>query len=134
MEWLLFALRLLMAAVLLGFIAATARQVWRDRVTPTSGAPFAPLSITRLDTPDRRYAIAAGQAWIGRDPNCLIHIDDEFVSQRHARVFWEAAENTWMLEDSGSRNGTLVNGVRITRTRLRSQDVVKTGGIEMRVM
>lgn len=133
MEWLLFALRLLMAAALLAFITATAREVWRDRIAPVSGAPLAPLSIARLDAPDRRYAIA-GQAWIGRDPNCLIHLDDEFVSQRHARVFWEAAEAAWMLEDAGSRNGTLVNGVRITRARLRPQDVVKTGGVEMRVV
>lgn len=134
MEWLLFALRLLMAAVLLAFIVAAARQVWRERAAPSTGAPFAPLSIARLDVPDRRYAIAAGQAWIGRDPNCLIHLDDEFVSQRHARVFWEAGEGAWMLEDGGSRNGTLVNGVRITRERLRSQDVVKTGSVEMRVV
>ena len=133
MEWLLFGLRLMMAAALIGFVAVAARHAWRDRQQLAAESPLTPLTIVRLDTPDRRYAIASGQAWIGRDPNCLIHLDDEFVSLRHARIFWDAAERTWMIEDAGSRNGSALNGARVTRMRLRPGDLIKTGGVEMRV-
>ncbi|HEU4330854.1 MAG TPA: FHA domain-containing protein [Lapillicoccus sp.] len=49
---------------------------------------------------------------IGRGPECTLVLDDEFASSRHARVFPRA--EGWFVEDQGSRNGTSVNGVKIT--------------------
>jgi pSer/pThr/pTyr-binding forkhead associated (FHA) protein len=48
---------------------------------------------------------------IGRAPECTLVLDDDYASNRHARVF--EREGEWMVEDLGSTNGTLVSGRRI---------------------
>lgn len=49
---------------------------------------------------------------IGRGGSCTVVItDDEFASNVHARVFPSGED--LLVEDLGSRNGTLVNGVAI---------------------
>ena len=48
---------------------------------------------------------------IGRAPECTLVVDDDYASNRHARVFQREGE--WMVEDLGSTNGTLVSGRRI---------------------
>ncbi|MFC7375319.1 FHA domain-containing protein [Brachybacterium sp. GCM10030267] len=48
---------------------------------------------------------------IGRAPECTLVLDDDYASNRHARVFQREGE--WMVEDLGSTNGTLVSGRRI---------------------
>ena len=48
---------------------------------------------------------------IGRAPECTLVLDDDYASNRHARVFQRDGE--WMVEDLGSTNGTLVSGNRI---------------------
>lgn len=45
---------------------------------------------------------------IGRDPACGLWLDDPKVSRQHARVRLESG--AWLIEDLGSRNGTLVDG------------------------
>ena len=48
---------------------------------------------------------------------CDVHIDDQYASRRHCRVFRDP-ENAqgWMLEDLGSNNGTKFNGVPVVGT------------------
>lgn len=48
---------------------------------------------------------------IGRAPECTLVLDDDYASNRHARVF--EREGEWMVEDLGSTNGTLVSDRRI---------------------
>ena len=44
---------------------------------------------------------------IGRVAPCeLVITDDPDLSRRHARIFWNGS--SWMLEDSGSSNGTFI--------------------------
>jgi pSer/pThr/pTyr-binding forkhead associated (FHA) protein len=64
---------------------------------------------------------------VGRAPGCGIVLEeDTFVSQVHARVFRRGRET--YVEDLGSTNGTLVNGVRIDDvTRLSRGDQVQFG-------
>lgn len=64
---------------------------------------------------------------IGRDPNNDVVIDDPLVSRHHLQII-QNENGTIMLEDSGSTNGTYVNGQRISgRVRLFAKDVVKIG-------
>ena len=49
---------------------------------------------------------------LGRHPDCDIRVPDETVSRRHARIISEA--NAYFVEDLGSRNGTFLNGKRVT--------------------
>lgn len=48
---------------------------------------------------------------IGRAPECTLVLDDDYASNRHARVFQRDGE--WMVEDLGSTNGTLLSERRI---------------------
>lgn len=54
-----------------------------------------------------------GPLTIGRGPDCEVHIDDEYVSTRHAVL--TRTDDTWYVEDLGSTNGTFVGGSRIHR-------------------
>src|SRR5258708_1108901 len=53
------------------------------------------------------------------------------VSRHHARVFVQKGELT--LEDLGSKNGTLANGVRIQRTRIEPGDKIGVGPVILRL-
>lgn len=64
---------------------------------------------------------------IGRDRACHIQItDDTSVSRKHASVTRQGVR--FMLEDLGSSNGVIVNGVRITAPHeMRVGDKVEIG-------
>ena len=56
---------------------------------------------------------------------------DQYASASHARV--EARRDGAWVQDTGSTNGTFVNGVRIERARkLSAGDVVRVGETELR--
>jgi DNA-binding winged helix-turn-helix (wHTH) protein len=59
-----------------------------------------------------RAALAEGENTIGRDPAADIRIDAVGVSRRHAMVVLHDAEA--ILHDLASKNGTYVNGARLT--------------------
>lgn len=48
---------------------------------------------------------------IGRAPECTLVLEDDYASNRHARVYQR--EGQWWVEDLGSTNGTLVSERRI---------------------
>jgi len=51
---------------------------------------------------------------IGRHPSCNINLADTKVSRKHAKIY--RRHNRCFIEDLGSRNGTFVNGKRISRS------------------
>jgi hypothetical protein len=57
---------------------------------------------------------------IGRSPGCDVRLSAGTVSRRHARLVFR--DGGWVIQDIGSLNGTLVNGVPIGRCRLRPGD------------
>jgi pSer/pThr/pTyr-binding forkhead associated (FHA) protein len=66
---------------------------------------------------------------VGRDPSCDIALPwDDRVSRTHAVL--ERLGHAWTLADDGiSRNGTFLNGSRLTtRQRLEDRDSVRVGG------
>ena len=64
---------------------------------------------------------------IGRATGCDIHVDDPFISRRHARVI--SSEVGTAIEDLSSSNGVYVNGRRVRGiTPLHPGDVVQLGG------
>jgi hypothetical protein len=82
-----------------------------------------------LDPPAHAGEVYAldDEVTVGRAPGCGIVLEeDTFVSQVHARVFRRGRET--YVEDLGSTNGTMVNGVRIDEvTRLSRGDQVQFG-------
>ena len=67
----------------------------------------------------------------GRHPDSDIFLDDITVSRRHAQ-FRRDADQYW-VHDSGSLNGTYVNGERIEERRLRQDDEVQVGKFKLNV-
>jgi len=63
-------------------------------------------------TPGEQYRIDGDEAILGRHPECHVVLDVAAVSRQHARIVRE--NNQFLLEDLGSRNGTYLNGERIT--------------------
>ena len=76
---------------------------------------------------DRDYLFGAGQFVIGRDEEADVPIGSLSVSRRHAilHVSPEGAQ----LEDLGSKNGTSVNGRRVSRAPLATGDVIRVGTV-----
>ena len=66
-----------------------------------------------------------GGLTIGRDRSCGLVIDDPLASRQHARL--DFTDGNWIVTDLNSRNGTLVNGVRVTRWALAAGDQVQIG-------
>jgi two-component system, NtrC family, response regulator AtoC len=60
---------------------------------------------------------------VGRAPPCELTIEDSGLSRRHTRFTLEGDEV--VVEDLGSLNGTLVDGKRIDRAKVRPGDTVQ---------
>lgn len=79
-----------------------------------------------------RFSIGAGQNMIGREPGAGIQLHDDLVSRRHAMV--TLTEDSMVIEDLGSANGTWVNEQPLVGIRtLRPGDVVGIGGLDVLV-
>lgn len=63
---------------------------------------------------------------IGRGSTADIVLEDTEISRRHARV-WQTAGGDFMIEDLGSRNGSLVNGIPVTRSSIHLGDKIQLG-------
>lgn len=67
----------------------------------------------RADGDGRPGASGSWVLTLGRREDCdLPLLYDSQVSREHARLIWNA-ESGWVLEDSGSRNGTFVGKRRV---------------------
>ena len=71
------------------------------------------------------------QARIGRDPSNQIVLPDLLVSRMHATVMVE--QGSLQLVDSGSANGTRVNGVPVKTSTLKPGDIVQIGNTPLTV-
>ncbi len=76
----------------------------------------------------RAHRLREGRSYtFGREVGCDIHVQDALVSRKHAEVRWD--EESWHVVDLESRNGVMLNNVRITRTcKLEDSDQVAIGG------
>ena len=91
---------------------------------------IAASSLCRISWTGRSVALTSGEHLIGRDADATVCLDAVAVSRRHAiiRITGEAA----ILEDLGSKNGTLINGRKIgCPTPLESGDEIEVGGTHL---
>lgn len=70
-----------------------------------------------------------GSYTIGRARGCSLRLREISVSREHACV--ECDGSYFWLVDSGSHNGTLVNGEPIGRYMLHDGDLIRIGVIEL---
>lgn len=65
---------------------------------------------------NRIYILPQGEVLIGRDKICHICLDGELVSRKHAKI--TIRNNNPVIEDLQSDNGTFVNDVKLTGSRI----------------
>lgn len=74
------------------------------------------------------FPILDDEVTVGRDPSCGVSIADGSISTTHAKIRQDG--EGFVIEDLSSRNGTFVNGERLTQPRLLAdQDVVRLGKV-----
>ena len=73
---------------------------------------------------------APGEYYLGRGDECHVRFNSDWVSRQHCllRVTGELA----VLQDLGSRNGTLVNGRRVSDCALHDGDLIVAGQTQLR--
>jgi hypothetical protein len=113
------------------------------RKTPTAPGPPGSRKVTRDGRPLAPPSVAltpTGTIWlqpmtamaIGRLADCDIVLDDPLVSRLHAFII--VGVDRVELEDVPSRNGTYLNGARISKAELlRSGDRIVIGTTEISV-
>ncbi|MGZ5475532.1 MAG: winged helix-turn-helix domain-containing protein [Thermoanaerobaculia bacterium] len=103
-----------------GYAFATKPRISSASPAGTRGA--------RLLVHGREMFLNPGENIIGRDPDTTIYVDDLSVSRKHVRIVVSDADA--ILEDLGSKNGTLHNGAAVKEpVTLRDRDVVTLGSM-----
>jgi hypothetical protein len=69
---------------------------------------------------------------VGRLPDCDLVIDDASVSKRHALLRWSEPQGRCSVRDTGSTNGTFLNGSTLgTReATLKDGDILSFGNVQ----
>ena len=91
--------------------------------TQSPGRPY----LVALTGPDagRTYRLSEGSMTVGRAKSADVRVLDDDVSRDHARLI--CIGGNVVVEDLGSRNGTFVNGARVSRQVLADGDKVSVG-------
>jgi hypothetical protein len=98
------------------------------RAVPFGAPHIFVLAIVDGDDPTAAHRLTRAETILGRGDEAHINIEDEKVSRAHCRIKVEGSVCT--LYDSGSRNGTSVNGRKVppnTGQRLRHLDEIEIG-------
>ena len=122
-------LRILLAALLYGFLGLAFYTLWRDMKRQgqlLAARQPAPITLTTdLGTDSLARQFSCPEIILGRESTCDYPLNDQTVSSRHARLSYH--QNQWWLEDMASTNGTHLNGEAVTAP------VVITHGDELRL-
>ena len=114
------------------FIETLPRRGYRF-IAPVTAVPAVPdqgRSASRVLCEGRTIPLAFGTHIIGRDEAAEISSDSKTVSRRHARLV--LTQESAVLEDLGSKNGTRVNGTVIrSPVTLMDGDEVKAGVLQL---
>ena len=76
------------------------------------GAPF-PSDVAACGSAAVPAPAAARAVFVGRGADCVLRLASDTVSERHAVVF--ESGGVLFVQDLGSRNGTFLDGARVTR-------------------
>ncbi len=84
---------------------------------------------------DRRFSLVGRATLVlGRDPISDLPVLDPAVSRRHAELSLDDRDRGVQIVDLGSRNGTWINGSRVTRGMARPGDTVAFGTVTFTVV
>jgi pSer/pThr/pTyr-binding forkhead associated (FHA) protein len=75
----------------------------------------------------QKFVLDANELIIGRGEKATLTLDSEEVSRAHARL--TRADGEFTIEDLDSRNGIVLNGLRVHSAVLRDGDQVQLGDV-----
>lgn len=75
------------------------------------------------------YQLRDDRTVVGRDTNCDVIIGDPSVSRHHAEVLHN--DSGWLIRDTGSTNGMIVNGIATTQSRIYDGDIIDLGTTQL---
>ncbi|MBA3956696.1 MAG: FHA domain-containing protein [Acidimicrobiia bacterium] len=147
-ESLLTILKLFALALLYLFFLRVIRAVWAEVALPRAAAVPAPAGAPARRSPMRRERKSSqltvvepagmkGRTYdlgeeltVGRAAGCQVTLDDNYVSQLHARIF--TRDGMLFVEDLGSTNGTYLNTRRVSGPEaMKRGDQLKIGSTVM---
>jgi pSer/pThr/pTyr-binding forkhead associated (FHA) protein len=111
----------------------TAAGISQQVARQTAGVTRPRLVIRRANGSSEDFRLPS-ETIIGRALISDVRFDNSTVSQKHARVY-SSDGNEFFIEDLGSRQGTVVNGVAIpsnSPVKLRAGDRITVGEVELR--
>lgn len=81
---------------------------------PSKGRRGSARTLVVVDGSLKGTEISLGEApiTVGRAADCTLVLDDDYASNRHARLFLH--EGVWVAEDLGSTNGTFLGRAKVT--------------------
>lgn len=136
----LFILRLLSALLLLGFLLVIAWLIYHDmRLTSNlledQHRQFGVLRVIANDAEapavDTKYPLRPITS-IGRARSNNVVLANGYTSSEHALITRRGQQ--WWLEDVGSRNGTLLNEMKLSEATVISPgDVITIGSTQLKV-
>ncbi len=80
---------------------------------------------------ERTYELAEGESTIGRTNDNTVGVLDKSLSRKHATL--EVQSERITIRDAGSKNGTSVNGRRITECEVEEGDLLKLGDVSFSI-
>ena len=150
MDIILFALRAVFLVLIYVFIYVVFIHLLRDLRNTGETAPAAPArnrrqpghlrggtAILKVESTSGEYGIEdseyelSGDIRLGRGKENDVVLPDPFASNHHAAIHLRNGQ--YWLEDMGSRNGTLLNGMLLTKPAvLANSDQIKVGDVILR--
>jgi hypothetical protein len=90
------------------------------------------LTVLRGSNKGKNILIAKPQYVLGRDESCNLRLQHESISRKHCAFFIHSDKIT--IRDLGSRNGTLLNGIRLaSETEVKTGDTIQFGPLDFSV-
>ena len=75
------------------------------------------------------FLLSRGIYIVGRDPTCDLSLDSKKVSRRHMSC--SVSEDAVEVKDLGSRNGTFVGNVRVKSAKVKDNDEIRVGDVQI---
>ena len=137
----LFVLRIISGIALMSILGAFFVVLWRDYASAAAQAEVSRriygqlIGLVRVDdmfAPTGDTKPLRPLTSIGRSPTNSIVIKDNFASSEHALI--SLKDGRWWLEDRNSRNGTLLNGEKVTTSIIVTEgDIVSIGNTHFKL-
>jgi pSer/pThr/pTyr-binding forkhead associated (FHA) protein len=105
------------------------RAIALDAVRPAPAHKEFVLELTAGPGAPRAFRLSTAVSVVGRAPEAELSVPDPTVSRQHARLILEDGQVTCV--DLDSRNGILLNGLRVHSAVLREGDVLQLGDVRL---